>query len=313
MNDRTRLFDLTDQPPVIQLFTSVLIVILPGTLLFYLFVYAGSLIFETNMSEMLSIPAVSAGLREGSILKYIQVSQQIALFIMPSIAIALMLRKGNESFLRIDRLPGSIPVFLVIMLALLILPVTSYIGILNSRMNLPDWLSGVEDWMKVKENNASDLTGLLIKSSGIGDLMINIFILAVLPSIAEEMIFRGILQQILCRVFRSGHAGIWITAVFFSAVHLQFFGFFPRLILGLSFGYLFFWTGNLWIAVIAHFINNVVPMLMSHFIRWNDLGEKASDLADKQILLPLVPALLSAGILFNFWSEYRKNQTKIIY
>jgi hypothetical protein len=306
MNDRYRLFDLNNYPPVIQLFISVSIVILGGTLLFYLFVFAGSLAFGKEMTEMLSIqPAAISG--DVYILKYIQVSQQIALFIIPAIVTARLLRKGDESFLKTDKLPGRIPLLMVITLALLLLPVTSYTGMLNSKMNLPGWLSGAENWMRTKEDAASDLTGLLIKSRGIGDLIINISILAIIPSVAEELIFRGILQQLLCRIFKSGHIAIWITAIFFSAVHIQFFGFLPRLILGLSFGYLFFWTGNLWIAVIAHFINNAVPILMIHFARWNELGDKASDLADKQILLPLVPALICVGILYYFWNENRKN------
>lgn len=309
MNDRYRLFDLNNYPPVIQLFISVSIVILGGTLLFYLFVFAGSLAFGKEMTKMLSIqPDAISG--EVYILKYIQGSQQIALFIIPAIVTAKLLRKGNESFLKTDRFPGSIPLLMVILLALLLLPVTSYAGMLNSRMSLHGWLSGAENWMRTKEDAASELTGLLIKSKGIGDLMINLFILAIIPSIAEEMIFRGILQQILCRIFKSGHIAIWITAIFFSAIHLQFFGFLPRLILGLSFGYLFFWTGNLWIAVVAHLINNAVPILMTHFVRWNELGDKASDLANKQILLPLVPALLCIGILYYFRNENRNNFIK---
>lgn len=273
-------------------------------MLFYLFVFAGSLVLGKDMSEILSIQP-GANSDEGFILKYLQVSQQIALFIIPAIVIAMLLRQGNKSFLKTDRFPGSIPLFMVIMLAILILPVTIYTGMLNSRMTLPGWLSGVENWMRTKENTASDLTGLLIKSRGIGDLMINISILAVIPSVAEELIFRGILQQILCRIFKSGHIAICITAIFFSAVHLQFYGFLPRLILGLSFGYLFFWSGNLWIAVVAHFINNAIPVMMSHFIKWNDLSDKASDMVEKKVLIPLVPALLSIGILYYFWSEYR--------
>jgi membrane protease YdiL (CAAX protease family) len=304
MNDRSRLFDLNVYPPVIQLFISASIVIIGGTLLFYLFVFAGSLVLGKDMSEILSIQP-GANSDEGFILKYLQVSQQVALFIIPAIVIAMLLRQGNKSFLKTDRFPGSIPLFMVIMLAILILPVTTYTGMLNSRMTLPGWLSGVENWMRTKENTASDLTGLLIKSRGIGDLMINISILAVIPSVAEELIFRGILQQILCRIFKSGHIAICITAIFFSAVHLQFYGFLPRLILGLSFGYLFFWSGNLWIAVVAHFINNAIPVMMSYFIRWNDLSDKASDMVEKKVLIPLVPALLSIGILYYFWSEYR--------
>ena len=304
MNDRSRLFDLNVYPPVIQLFISASIVIIGGTLLFYLFVFAGSLVLGKDMSEILSIQP-GANSDEGFILKYLQVSQQVALFIIPAIVIAMLLRQGNKSFLKTDRFPGSIPLFMVIMLAILILPVTIYTGMLNSRMTLPGWLSGVENWMRTKENTASDLTGLLIKSRGIGDLMINISILAVIPSVAEELIFRGILQQILCRIFKSGHIAIGLTAIFFSAVHLQFYGFLPRLILGLSFGFLFFWSGNLWIAVVALFINNAIPVMMSHFIRWNDLSDKASDMVEKKVLIPLVPALLSIGILYYFWSEYR--------
>jgi len=307
MADKARLFDLNDQQPVIQLIAVVSIVIIAGTLLFYLFIFAGSVIFGTDMSEMLSLPALDGSLKKEQILKYIQVSQQIALFVIPAIAIAMLLRQDKESFLKTNKFPGSIPVLMVILLALLIIPVASYTGMLNSRMNLPEWLSGVEKWMRTKEDIASDLTGLLLKSSGLGELMLNILILALIPSIAEEMIFRGVLQQILCRIFRSGPAGIWITAIFFSAIHLQFFGFFPRLILGLGFGYLFFWSGNLWLPVIAHFINNAVPVVMSYFIGWKDLSDKASDLVEKQTLLPLVPALLGAGIFYYFWSEYKKN------
>ena len=307
MDDKAPLFDLKDQPPVIQLFASVLVVILAGTLLFHLFVFSGSLIFGTDMSEMLSIPSANASLKEVSILKFIQVSQQITLFFIPAFVISILLRKRKESFLRIKKLPGTIPVFMVIILALLIIPVTSYIGILNSKMDLPGWLSGVEEWIRTKEDNATAMMGLLIKSPGIGVLIINIFILAVIPSIAEEMLFRGVLQQILCRIFRSGHAGIWIAAIIFSTIHFQFFGFLPRLMLGLTFGYLYFWSGNLWLPVIAHFINNAIPVVISYFVDWEELGAKASGLAGKQILLPLVPALLSVVFYYYFWHEYKKN------
>jgi uncharacterized protein len=308
MDDKARLFGLKNQHPMIQLFTAVSIVIIAGTFLFYLFVFAGSLIFRIGFSEMLKLPDSNAGLREIAILKYLQAAQQIALFIIPSILIVFLLSNGSGSFLRLNKVPGSFQVLLVIILAFLILPVTSYTGILNSKMSLSDRLSGIEEWMRTKEDTADYLTGLLIKAPEIWILILNIFVLALIPSIAEEMIFRGIFQQLLCRIIKSGHAGIWITAIFFSAIHLQFFGFLPRLILGLIFGYLFFWTGNLWIAVTAHFLNNAIPVVMSHFTGWSYLGDKANGLPGKETLLPLLPALLSCGIFYYFWSEYRKTK-----
>jgi membrane protease YdiL (CAAX protease family) len=209
--------------------------------------------------------------------------------------------------MKTDEIPGSVQVLLVALLAIFIIPVISYTGMINSKMNLPAWLSGVEEWMRTKEDTASDMTGLLLKSSGIGELVLNIFILSVIPSIGEEMIFRGILQQILIRFFRSGHAGIWITSIIFSAIHFQFFGFLPRLILGLSFGYLFFWSGNLWLSIIAHFINNAIPVAMSYFFSWNELNVKAKGFAEKQLLLVVFAAFLIAGVFYYFWSEHRKS------
>jgi membrane protease YdiL (CAAX protease family) len=304
MADKARLLDLDNQSPVIQLFAAVVTVMTGGTLLFYLFLFSGSLVFGASMSEMLAAPGVNAGSREESILKYLQVAQQISMFIIPAIILSVSLRRGNESFLGISKLPDSIPIVLVVLLAFLLIPVTSFTGILNSRLVLPEWMAGFEDWMQTKEDLASGLTGLLIKSSGMGELFLNIVIVAVIPSIAEEMMFRGILQQIFIKLFRSGHFGIWVTAILFSAIHLQFFGFLPRLILGLSFGYLYFWSRNLWIPVIAHLINNAVPVIISYFIGWKELNEKTSDISGSQIMLPLFGAVLSIVVLYLLRNEY---------
>lgn len=306
MEDKAHFSDFSSQKPIIQLFISFSVIIIAGTLLFYLFLLAGALLFNTDVPKMLSVSSSDANAIDISILKYMQVSQQMAMFVIPALFLGYIFKGGKASFLKLDLFPQAGNIIIVIILTVMIIPLNSYTGLLNSKMDLPDWLSGVEHWMKTKEDTATSLTGLLIKTNGLNDLVINIFILAIIPAIAEEFVFRGILQQILCKLFRSNHAGIWIAAIFFSAVHMQFFGFIPRLILGLCFGYLFFWTGNLWLPIIAHFINNLVPVLMSWFFNWNELSEKASDLAEKQILLPLVPTLISIVCLYYFWVEYRR-------
>ena len=306
MEDKVRFSDFSSQKPIIQLFISVIVVIIAGTLLFYFFLLAGALFFNTEISKMFSIPSVNGIETEVSILKYVQLSQQIAMFVIPAILLGSMFKSGGTPFLKINRIPESGNVIIVILLTIMIIPLNNYAGMLNSKMDLPYWMSGVEHWIRTKEDIAGELTGLLIRTNGLKDLIINIFILAIVPAIAEEMLFRGILQQIFSKLLRSNHAGIWITAIFFSAVHLQFFGFIPRLILGLCFGYLFFWTGNLWIPIVAHFINNLVPVVMSYFFNWNEISKKALDLADKQILLPLVPTLIGLVCFYYFWMDYMK-------
>jgi uncharacterized protein len=307
MDVNTTWYKLDDQKPGIQLITSLLIITLFGTLFFYFFTFIGSLIFNTTMSDMLVVPPSNADSWQTAVLKYVQGSQQTALFIIPGIIISILLNTKGESFYKINKTPEAFNLLMVIILALMLIPVTMYTGMLNSKMNFPDWLSGIAKWMRIKEDAASDLTVLLVKSLNIPDLLLNIFILAVIPAIAEEMIFRGVLQRLLCKIFRSDHWGIWITAILFSAFHLQFFGFLPRLILGLCFGYLFFWSGNLWLPVLAHFANNFVPVVMAYFLGWSDLNEKTGSFTNKQMTLPLITFILSTVILYYFWSEYRNN------
>jgi membrane protease YdiL (CAAX protease family) len=307
MNDNARKINLSQQPPVVQLLVTVFIVVVAGTLLFYLFVLAGTLIFGMDMSEMTKIPQGIVILKDIRVLKFVQVSQQVALFIIPAIVISMIMNGGNGSFLKMGKRPSLFPLLLVIILAIFIIPVISFTGILNAKMDLPDWMSGIERKMVVLEDSADYLTGLLIKSRGVVELLLNLTILAVIPAIAEEMIFRGVLQQIVSGFLRSSHAGIWITAILFSAIHLQFFGFLPRLILGLIFGYLFFWSSNLWYPVIAHFINNAVPVVLAYFTGWDTIKDKAQELSGNPLLMPLIPAILSFVILYYLWELSAEN------
>jgi membrane protease YdiL (CAAX protease family) len=183
------------------------------------------------------------------------------------------------------------------------IPVINYTGILNSRMVLPDSFSTVQEWMKTKEALASRLTDLLITSSGALTLTLNIIILAIVPALSEELLFRGVLQQIMNRLLRSSHAGIWVTAIIFSSIHLQFFGFLPRLVLGLVFGYLFYWTGNLWYSIAAHFVNNLIPVIISYFSGWRTVSEQVSNNGKIFGGLPVAAIIFSGLILFYIWRE----------
>ena len=98
-----------------------------------------------------------------------------------------------------------------------------------------------------------------------GELLFNLVLVAVLPAIGEELVFRGIIQQKIEEKYRNGHLAIWATAFFFSVMHLQFEGLFPRMILGAVLGYIFYWTRNLWIPVIAHFIINALQVLAKYY------------------------------------------------
>ena len=276
-----------------------------GLILFTAFLLAGTLIFYTDL-QVLENPSSVSGENGIAFLKYVLISQDISFFIVPAIIILIKLKPLNQTGISDLKIPHLDEILLVVLLSFCIFPITNFTGQINAGMNLPDWLSGVEQWMIEKEDNIDNLLELLITQGTIGAVILNIVIMSVLPAIREELIFRGVFQKILYRLFRSGQAAVWVTAFIFSAIHFQFFGFLPRFILGLVFGYLFLWTRNLWLPILAHFVNNAVPTISAST---RDL-EKITSTADlsvwKQIIIIALPVLLSLIILLHFRNEGRK-------
>lgn len=135
----------------------------------------------------------------------------------------------------------------------------------NAQMVLPEFLSEVEIWMKQMETQLMELTKFLTDFQSISELLAGILVIGVLAAVGEELFFRGLIQPKFQNYFKSAHWGIWITAFVFSAIHVQFYGFIPRLFLGALFGYMYHYSGSLFYPIIAHFLNNTVTVLMVYF------------------------------------------------
>ena len=238
--------------------------------------------------------------------------QDVSLLAIPSVIIMVLMKSESSAGLTELKIPKLKEVCLVVILAFCIFPITSFTGQINSAMHLPDWLSGVEQWMIEKEEKANNLIDLLITSNTFLIMTLNLFIIALIPAIAEEFIFRGVFQKIFYSLFRSGHLAIWFTAFLFSTIHFQFFGFIPRFILGLVFGYLFFWSGTLWLPVISHFVNNAFPVVLAYIEGMDKLNAPIDVPLWKQAIgLPL-PVILSLVILYYFRDKSKSNdKTKI--
>lgn len=196
------------------------------------------------------------------VLKYLQVVQSIGMFVLPPFIIGALYTGDFAAYLSMRR-PIHWPLLLIAILALLVVtPCISVVGYLNQQMSLPDWLSGVEEWMRAMEDQAEVAIQKFIEVKTTGGLLFNLFMIAVIPALGEEFLFRGVIQQIFTKMTRNYHWGIWISAFLFSALHMQFFGFVPRVLLGALFGYFLVYSGSIWIPVAAHFVNNAVGVLM---------------------------------------------------
>lgn len=142
-------------------------------------------------------------------------------------------------------------------------PIMQLIGEANMTMTLPDSWNKIEVWMRTQEDSMAVLTERIVMVDRWELLLANIIVMAIMPAIAEEYYFRGSLMHMIQRLTKNYHLTVWISAIIFSAIHVQFFGFFPRMILGVFFGYMFVWTQNIWIPIVAHFVNNATVAVLA--------------------------------------------------
>jgi membrane protease YdiL (CAAX protease family) len=278
--------------PGSQLLVALLFVIIVFAVAYPVFLLIGSLLGV----DLNALADAAKGLKAfpGS-LKYLQVAQHISLFILPVLVWSYFSGAGLAGFSGLDRFPRSEHITLVLFVSLLLLPVNSYASYLNSGMEIADWLSGLESWLKVKEQQGEYLIAMIIVADSLPVMLINLVVLAIIPAIGEELFFRGLLQRQLKLIIGWPHLTVFLTAVVFSALHFQFYGFLPRFILGLVYGYLFMWSGSVWLPIIAHMANNTAPVILTYFYGWDKVSKGSLDQVAER---PIFPALSLIAVVF---------------
>jgi membrane protease YdiL (CAAX protease family) len=254
-----------ENTPFVQLLFLLLFAIV-GLVVFAVLAFA--VVFFTSGMEGLQAAASSSPKAIGSI-KLLLVAQQIGLFLVPAVFLAVIERKKLSSFYGLVA-PKVNWLLLVAVLSVCWMPIIGLSMEWNQKMILPEFLKGIENWMRTMEDANAKTTEAILKMNTIGDMMVNLFVIAVTPAICEEFIFRGAIQRTIFRIKSNPHVAIWISAAIFSAIHFQFYGFLPRLLLGAAFGYVYFWTGSIWYAVFAHFLNNAYAVCAAYYLQMNN-------------------------------------------
>ena len=211
-------------------------------------------------------------------LKWIQFFQSAAMFLLPPLCMAYLwskqplewLKVKGEKELKGERLKVKGERVWAVVLMLVALPAINLLAHINEQMALPAFLEPLEAWMKTQEETAKTLTDQFMHVTTFGGLIINLLLMAVLPAISEELTFRGVLMNLFKvkgeRLEVKGesvpHLAIWCSAILFSAIHLQFYGFVPRMLMGALFGYMLVWTGSLWTPILMHFTNNAMAVIL---------------------------------------------------
>jgi membrane protease YdiL (CAAX protease family) len=217
-------------------------------------------------------------------LKYIQALTSAGLFIYPAWYFCKALNQTPAEFLKLNRKTTFSEVVLSIAVVYAAMPFVSWLIYANSFFEFPASMAQLEQELKAAEELASKLTQSFVKADTIDVLWVNIIVIAVLPAIGEEFLFRGVLQNFVRLTTGKKHFAVWMIAFVFSAFHGQFYGFLPRMILGAALGYAYLFTGNLWISIIMHFVNNAFAVVSSYTPIKNNL-----------------PTVMQDGYVFESW------------
>jgi len=207
-----------------------------------------------NMNNPSCIPAM----------KFLQIAQSLSMFVIPPILFGWFISRNPWKYLNVNRAPNGKMAAIVVLIGMLIIPAINLLGLLNQEMRLPGFMAGIEEWMKSAEERAGDLTDLFLTVNTFPAYLVNLLMIVIIPALGEEFFFRGVLQKIFHQWFKNPHMAVLFVAIIFSAFHMQFYGFFPRFVLGVLFGYLFLWSGNIWYPIVAHMINNFLPVTIAY-------------------------------------------------
>jgi hypothetical protein len=262
------------------------------------------LLFDVGFSDLSFFLSDYSNSKSVNALKFLQLFTSVGLFIVPPFLFVYF-----SSFqLQLKQKINRQSVLLAIAIMLIANPFVAYLMQWNQTLVLPDFLEAVQMWMEASEQKSMQITEAFLAMNSMGDLLINLFLIALIPAIGEELLFRGVLQQLFAKWTGKIHLAIFISGFLFSAIHMQFFGFLPRFVLGLVLGYMFYWSSNLWLPILAHFTNNALAIIFTyHFV-----ADKVQiDFLNEEIPVNISGALISfLAVALLMYLLYKKSSIK---
>jgi membrane protease YdiL (CAAX protease family) len=232
----------------------------------------------------------------------------IGLVFIPALYIMAIEKKNPLTIFKSQPIYAQSVLLTVLVVIIFMIPNTFFIY-WNANLSLPDFMKGFEVWAREKEDLAAAATTLLTTFDNFNQFVLAFVVMAVFAGIGEELVFRGMLQPELHRATGNIHAAIWISAILFSAIHMQFFGFVPRVLLGVLFGYLYYWSGNILIPMLAHFVNNGFQVLMMYLYQLGLININMDSEEPASPILIIVFTFFTFGILLYLKKFHRENNS----
>jgi membrane protease YdiL (CAAX protease family) len=241
-----------------------------------------------------------------------QIISEFGTFILPAIVFAFLASRKRLDYLSLNRLGKMSTLLLGGLLMWCALPLINIMSEWNSHMVLPPFMSSIENWMKNAQQTADKLTEAFMAHQSFSGMLVSLFMIGVLAPIAEELFFRAVLQKIMIKWTNSIHWGVWISGILFSALHFEFYGFLPRMLMGVYLGYLFVWSGSIWVPIFAHFLNNGTAVIFQYLEDRGNLPKNFDQVGTQASEWTYVvgSAVIVAVLMFLIYRiEHRKAET----
>ena len=242
-------------------------------------------------------------------LRFMQISSQIFTFVLPPIIYALLVKEKPTNDLGLKK-SKILWVLIGIAMIFLIMPLNSIFAEWNANLTLPDSMSRIEYLMKQMQEAATEMIEKFVNVDTVGGLILNLFMIAGLAALGEELLFRSIIQTSLIKICKNAHIGILIASAIFSFIHFEFYGFVPRLILGMLLGYMFYFSGSIWIPMLMHFLNNGTVVLV-YFLNNKGITNIDVDTFGQTSIPILIISIVVMIVLFIFSIKYSDKERTI--
>lgn len=232
----------------------------------------------------------------------------IVLFILTALAYWWWVERKTVADFNSRPVP-AVPVFLfVFVLQLTFMPVNGYLTSINENIQLPP---GLESILKRMEESATEITEFLAKTDTLPQLLVNILVIGVIAGVGEELVFRGVVLRKLLKGLNNEHLAVWLSAIIFSAIHFQFYGFLPRVMLGALFGYLYVWTGNIRVPIAAHIFNNTVAVILYHLMHRGVVSPELEKMDTIPMPWVVASTLAFVILLYTFYNREKGHQISV--
>ena len=252
--------------------------------------------FVTNMNNITSADQVTQPQTDA--LKIYQFITSFGRFVCVALIFIYISGEKFITYLQLNKKLKFSSVLLILLLFFASVSVISLINEWNQNLHFPSGMSDAEASLRKMEDQAKIFSDVFLNTTTVSGLIINILLIGVLAAVGEEIFFRGLLQNLFLKGIGNAHIAIWLSAFLFSFIHFQFFGFFPRMLLGAMLGYLFYWSGSLWAAILAHFINNVVSVIAYYLVNIGAVDENMAEQSSVVAALVSVPFVVILLIVF---------------